>query len=97
MQVRRSADGTRFVPIGFTGSELDIAGVKTPFHLPPHERTLKLELFLDKSVLEVIANNHACFTRVIYPEQADLGVALAAVGGTARVRSFHAWKMRAIW
>jgi beta-fructofuranosidase len=94
LQVRRSKDGLRSVPITFNGTELDVAGAKAPFQLLPGETTLQLDLFLDKSVLEVYANNRACLTRVIDPGLDDLGVALEAIGGTARVRSFHAWKMR---
>jgi beta-fructofuranosidase len=94
LELRRSADGARSIPIRFNGTELEVAGTKTPFCLLPGETTLKLDIFLDRSVLEVFANNRACFTRVIEPDPSDLGVGLSAAGGRARVRSLHAWKMR---
>ena len=97
IQVRRSTDGSRFVPINFDGTDLDVAGTKVPFLLRAGERTLKLHLFLDKSVLELFANDRACATRVIYPPETDLGIALTAFAGTARIRSLHAWKVRSIW
>jgi beta-fructofuranosidase len=94
IELRRSDDGTRFIPISFNGSELAVAGAKAPFSLLPSERTVKFDVLLDKSVLEVFVNNRACFTRVIYPDAKDLGLALTTSEGTARVRSLHAWKMR---
>ncbi len=97
LHLRRSDDGKQSVPITFDGSQLEVAGTKAPFCLLPREQTLKLDVFLDKSVLEVYANGRQCYTRVIYPGEKDLGVALSATGGTARIRSLHAWKMRSIW
>jgi beta-fructofuranosidase len=97
LQLRRSADGGRFVPITFDGTNLEVAGSKVPFQLRAGERTLKLDLFLDKSVLELFANDRACVTRVVNPPQEDLGVALSSAAGTARIRSLHAWKMKSIW
>lgn len=93
VNLRRSDDGSRSIPISFDGTKLEVAGAKAPFQLLPRERTLKLDIFLDHSVLEVYANDRRCFTRVIYPEATDLGVGLTAVDGTVRIRSLHAWKM----
>jgi beta-fructofuranosidase len=95
--VRRSQDGARFIPITFDGGQLIVAGTKAPLELLPGERTLKLNVFLDKSVMELFVNDRACYTRVIQPNSEDIGVALGASAGTARIRSFHAWKMRSIW
>jgi len=97
LQLRRSDDGSRAVPITFDGTNLEVAGSKVPFQLRAGERTLKLDLFLDKSALELFANDRTCVTRVVYPHAQDLGVALSASAGTARIRSFHAWKIKTIW
>jgi sucrose-6-phosphate hydrolase SacC (GH32 family) len=62
-----------------------------PFELKPGE-PLRLRVFLDRSVLEVFANDRQCITQRIYPSRADsLGVALFARGGKAKVKSFDAW------
>jgi beta-fructofuranosidase len=97
LKLRRSEDGTRFIPITLGGNELDVAGAKAPFRLQAGEKTVKLNLFLDRSVLEVFANDRLCFARVIQAQPQDLGLEITASGGTARLRSFHAWKMRPIW
>jgi len=59
---------------------------------------LRLRIFLDRSVLEVFANERACLTSRIYPTRADsLGVGLFAVGGKAKVKRLDVWQMKSIW
>jgi beta-fructofuranosidase len=95
--VRCSADGKQSVPIVFDGGQLDVAGAKANLALEKEEKLLKLRVFLDKSVLEVYANDRACFTRVMNSGPRDFGVGLFAAGGTATLRSFQAWPMKTIW
>jgi len=58
---------------------------------------LRLQVFLDASVIEVFASRRACLTERIYPTRADsLGVSLLARGGTARLLTLEVWEMRAI-
>ena len=66
---------------------------RAPFALPPGE-PLKLRVFVDKSVVEIFANDRQAIGRRVYPARADsLGVALFATGGSARVKSVRAWEM----
>ncbi len=66
---------------------------EAPFRLADNER-LRLRIFLDRSVLEVFANDRQCVTQRIYPMREDsLGVALFAKGGEAVVRTLDAWDM----
>ena len=66
---------------------------EAPFELHDGE-TLKLRIFLDRSVLEVFANGRQCITQRIYPTRSDsLGVRLFARGGSALVRRLEAWDM----
>jgi sucrose-6-phosphate hydrolase SacC (GH32 family) len=95
--LRASKDGAKAVTVSYDGNELSVAGVKTRLGVPAKEKTLKLHLFLDKSVLEVYANGELCFTRVIYPGEHDLGLGLFASGGSAKVTSFQAWPLKTIW
>jgi beta-fructofuranosidase len=65
-----------------------------PFALGKDE-TLRLRIFLDRSVLEVFANGHTCLTSRIYPSQSDsLGVDLFTVGGVVKVKSLDVWEMK---
>jgi beta-fructofuranosidase len=97
LQLRCSDDGARCVLVSFDGDELNVAGTKA--RLPPREKgqSVKLHLFLDKSVLEVYADGHACFSRVIYPKENDLGVSLFACGGEVQILALHAWPLKTIW
>ena len=59
---------------------------------------LKLHIFLDRSVVEVFANNRQCLTKRIYPARKDSrGVQIFARGGSAKLRSIDVWQMAAIW
>ena len=80
-----------------------------PTRLPPEQRTvqaqeaplelragesLKLRIFLDRSVLEVFANGRQCITQRIYPTRADsLGVALYSHGDAVSVPTVEAWDL----
>ena len=98
INLRRSDDGTRAVTIRYDGQDLNVAGTSFGFQLAEDEPTLKLHVFLDKSLMEVFVNDgRECVTRVIYPEEGDLGIELFASGGSARLRSLDVWKMRGIW
>jgi sucrose-6-phosphate hydrolase SacC (GH32 family) len=97
LKVRRAEDGQKAITIAFSGNELEVAGLKAPCKLLPNEKTLKLHVFLDKSVLEVFANNRACITRVINAGEKDLGVEVFATGGSATAKSINVWQIRSIW
>src|SRR5262249_38353178 len=97
LRVRRSGGGKQAVTIRFDGQELDVAGTKTPFSFQAGEKTLRLHVFLDKSVLEVYANDRACVTRVIRGGKDDLGVEAFATGGMARLNALESWRLGSIW
>ena len=66
---------------------------RAPFALKPGE-PLKLRVFVDKSVVEVFANDRQAIGRRVYPARNDsLGVSLFASGGTAHFKTVKAWEM----
>ena len=68
-------------------------GLAGPLPLAAGE-PLHLHVFLDRSVVEVYANDTFCLTGRIYPTRDDsLGVRLLAEGGEARLVVFEAWEM----
>ncbi len=68
-----------------------------PVYLAPGE-TLKLRVFIDKSVVEVFANDRQCLAVRVYPGREDsLGVSLRAQGADAALRSLDVWQMRSIY
>ena len=64
--------------------------------LAPNE-PLRLDVFLDASVIEVFANGRLCVTERVYTRPGmRLGVAVTASGGPARVQSLTAYEMKPI-
>jgi beta-fructofuranosidase len=97
LKIRRSADGRQAVMIRYDGQTLHVAGTETPLAPSPDAR-LQLQVFLDKSVLEVFVGDGAtCVTRIIEPPQNDLEVEVFSTGGNALVESLDAWEIKPIW
>ncbi|MCY3944813.1 MAG: glycoside hydrolase family 32 protein [Anaerolineaceae bacterium] len=62
------------------------------------DEPLHLRIFIDRSIIEVFANEVQCLTLRAYPSRADsAGVSLFARGGAAQLRSLKAWQMRSVW
>ena len=81
----------RLTPQDADGGERYTDSQTAPFTLTERE-SLKLHIFLDKSVLEVFANSRQCLTQRIYPTRADsLGVSIFTKGGEAILNKLDAW------
>jgi beta-fructofuranosidase len=62
------------------------------------DETLKLRIFIDKSVVEVFVNGKQCVAARVYPGRDDsLGVSIKAQGSDASMVSFDSWQMRNIY
>jgi sucrose-6-phosphate hydrolase SacC (GH32 family) len=85
---------TRVLPYHTEPVEIfDVRIQEAPLELGPGE-PLTLRIFLDRSVLEVFANDRQCITQRIYPSRPDsLGVRLCALGGDPVGASVTAWDM----
>ena len=66
---------------------------QAPLELKDGE-ALRLRVFVDRSVIEVYANDRQAICRRVYPGRDDsLGVVLFAAGGTAKLSGVKAWEM----
>ena len=65
---------------------------KGPFELGKEE-PLVLRVFVDKSIVEVFANDRQAVARRVYPKLGGLGVKLFAKGGDVKVLSVKAWEL----
>jgi beta-fructofuranosidase len=63
-----------------------------PFALAPSE-SLRLRVFVDRSVVEVFANERQAITRRIYPGAASLGIKAYSTGGDSRLGALDFWEM----
>ncbi len=67
-----------------------------PVYLEEGE-TLKLHVFIDKSVVEVFVNDKQALAVRVYPGREDsLGVSLRSQGTAATLKSLDAWQMKGI-
>ena len=68
-----------------------------PFFLAKGE-TVKLRVFIDKSVVEVFVNGQQCVAMRIYPGLSNsTGVSIRSQGQEARLISLDAWQMKSIY
>jgi beta-fructofuranosidase len=79
-------------------AELQLRPVKGPGEgLAPGEN-LKLRVLIDRSVVEVFANDRLYMAARVYPTRSDsIGVSLQARGQDATLKSLKAWSMESIW
>ena len=62
------------------------------------EETLKLRIFIDKSVVEVFVNGKQCVAVRVYPGlEASTGVSLRSQGRDSELLSLKAWQMKSIY
>jgi beta-fructofuranosidase len=93
----KSGNNAPPVLVNFTGRELRVLDAKAPLILAKGDRNLKLRIFIDRSVLEVFANETACVTKRISPLGFDAVLELGAEGGIANAKRIQAWPMKTIW
>lgn len=78
-------------------TEVDRSATLAPLELDA-DGVLRLHIFLDRSVLEVFANDHTCLASRIYPTRPDsLGLDLFGRHGAARLKSLDVWRLDTIW
>lgn len=106
LKVRASPDGSEETLLYFDAEAKELvfdsvrsgaAGRKAveraPFALSKDE-TLKLRVFVDRSVVEIYANDGQAIGRRVYPAREDsVGVALFAAGGAAQLVRGRAWEL----
>lgn len=62
------------------------------------DEPLRLRILIDRSIIEVYANQQQCLTIRVYPARADsTGLALFARGDAAKLLALDVWQMHSIW
>lgn len=91
------ADGSGAATIEYRAADklLSVAGSEFPLSRPPAGGGLDLQVFLDRTLLEVFVNGgRETASRVVYPAASATGISVFAQGGKARVQSLDAWRMK---
>lgn len=95
--LRRSAGGEGIL-LQFDGQHLDVAGTEVPLSRASIGSSLDLKIFLDRSVMEVFAEDgRVVVTKVIYPDKRAVGLEVFADRGRAELKSIEVWPMKPIW
>ncbi|MEJ7653533.1 MAG: glycoside hydrolase family 32 protein [Chloroflexia bacterium] len=112
LSVRRSPDGEEETIIGYDRAEgalyLDTRRSSQSPDVETDERRtalalepgspLELNVFLDRSVIELYATGGVCMSVRVYPTRADSqGVEAFSEGGSSVVLSLEVWEMGSIW
>jgi beta-fructofuranosidase len=82
-------------------SSMDIRADQTRHEMPlqfAEDELLSLTIFLDRSIIEVVANGRTMLSERVYPTLPDsVGVGIFAEGAPVDVASINAWTMKGIW
>jgi beta-fructofuranosidase len=84
------------VTLRFSHSELALMEAKAPLPLAD-KKELRLRIFMDRSVVEVFANESVCLTKTITPLAGAPVLRLHSENGNARASLVQAWAMKSIW
>ncbi len=66
--------------------------------LMPESKKIRLHIFIDKSSLEVFANEgEIVMTDLIFPSESSSGLDFFVKGGEVQIKKLSVWKLRSIW
>ncbi|MDQ6630139.1 MAG: GH32 C-terminal domain-containing protein, partial [Verrucomicrobiota bacterium] len=70
---------------------------KAPLSVPKAKKKLRLRIFLDRSTLEIFANDAVCITKTISPLNSNASLEIFAHDGKATFQRVQIWTMETIW
>jgi len=97
LEFKSGANNARPVTMNFSHSAFKMMDAETPLSLAKVGRNLNLRIFIDRSVLEVFANETVCATKIISPLDTSATLEIHAQDGAATAKLVQAWPMKTIW
>jgi beta-fructofuranosidase len=95
--LKSGAGDARAVTIEINRAESKPNAGDLSLRLDKSERSLTLRIFIDRSVLEVFADDRICATKVIAPLDSAAGLTIEPRGGTALAKRIQCWPIKTIW
>ena len=97
LQFTSGSTNSRPTVITFTANEFKAFEAKTELALTGKAKALNLRIFVDRSVVEVFANDTACATKVISPLEPNATLEIQAEGTGAKAKRVQIWPLKSIW
>lgn len=98
INVLSDADGKGGLPIVWSGNLLNVDGIKVQIEEWNIEEAIDLHIFIDKKIVEIFVNGGKyCISRQLREENVKgKHIALTSLGGTSKLLSLEAWKLKSI-
>jgi beta-fructofuranosidase len=96
LEITSAAKDASSVMMNFSDSEFQISDAKAPLSLAKN-RKLDLHIFIDRSVLEVFANESICIAKIISPLDDNATLDIHADSGVGKAKLIQAWPIKTIW
>jgi beta-fructofuranosidase len=96
IKLKSGAKDAQPIYITFNRTDLAVMDARAPLEAEAG-RKLSLRIFIDRSVLEVFANETVCVTKVIPPLDSNATLELRAFEDPATAKLVRAWPMQTIW
>jgi beta-fructofuranosidase len=94
VKLKSGATGAQPIHITFNHSSLGVMDARAPL---PSGRKLSLRIFIDRSVLEVFANETVCITKIIPPLDNNSTLEIHSFEAAATAKLVRAWPIQTIW
>lgn len=97
-ELRPQANDSRPIAIRCDGQQLTVDGANAPLSSTKDRlKQIQVRIFVDHSVLEVLANETVWFTKRISTLDPNTTLVMRSEGGEATVKTLQAWPMQTIW
>ncbi|MEI7986413.1 MAG: LamG-like jellyroll fold domain-containing protein [Armatimonadota bacterium] len=98
IEVHCDSDGKSGFPITYSPDDkaLKLGAMMVPFELKPNER-LSLRIFIDKTMIEVFANDRQAAVAHHEYQLGNLGVQVVSRDGDINLETLKSWKIRSIY
>lgn len=97
LAINNSSKDKKPLVVTFDGAQLTVMDVKAPCPLASSARTLNLRIFVDRSVVEVVANETVWVTKTIPLLDANTSLKVRSDGGAANFKLVQVWPLKTIW
>ena len=97
LEFKDDTGNSRPLEMVFSDSKFSMAGTEAPLTISGKRRELTLQIFLDRSVLEVFADGTMCATKVMSPLGSNATLEIRAQDGEVNAKVVEAWPMKSIW